>query len=513
MGFIVVVNAVLIGLEAADERIHEQASRFEVILVFLFSFELLCRFLADGFSCLRSNWVKMDVVIVICGVLGHPTLSSKLRLPRDIDHLSIIRISRILRLGRTVRLVIKFQSLWMLTRGLIDSGATMFYTLCMISILIYVFGCIGVELITHNDMAKESGDPAFRRVVQIYFSSLSQPMLTLVQFLCMDSIGAIYKPLVERQWQLSIYFFAVILVVPILTMNLVTAVIVQSALDKAHNDREAMQFFQDQKSAIYMKEIKDLFMALDSDGSGEITLSEVESIDPADRQVLRQLSSIENPVEIFHALDIHETGSLCIDEFCDGMTDIAVKQVPLEIKRLTKQVSTMFHMMKNIHETMPKLEQQLQSLTSKSSHVPRESKLQYDDEEPKAVQTPCVLPHSSSVWAEEMLMELKDIRLRLQFDQLSKSGIHVARTVHGAESGGVKNIQERTNCNGVVAAPHEWTPSSRKVAPGEMLRGRSRNRDAAYCDMGFGCHLATAGTPTCGGFDFEPNHLQKFQAL
>merc|ERR1719265_2511921 len=66
--------------------------------------------------------------------------------------LMVLRIMRLLRLARSVRLLVQFKTLWMLVRGLLSSAGTMFYTFGLMMLILYVFACLGVELITKDKL-------------------------------------------------------------------------------------------------------------------------------------------------------------------------------------------------------------------------------------------------------------------------------------------------------------------------------------------------------------------------
>lgn len=81
-----------------------------------------------------------------------------------------------------------------------------------------------------------------------------------------------------------------------------------------------------------------MFLRLDEDGSGCVSREEIEGIIESDRQMLQDTLCISNPTEIFDALDVDGSGSLEIDEFCDGIWQVATSKAPIEIKRIEKQV-------------------------------------------------------------------------------------------------------------------------------------------------------------------------------
>merc|ERR1719223_2027144 len=108
----------------------------------------------------------------------------------DTSVMVILRTLRLMRLARTVRLLVKFRELWMLVRGLMNSASTMFYTCILLIIVLYVLACIGVELVSLNALAVGAeANEDFQDVVQQNFESVGMTMMTLVQFVCLDSIA------------------------------------------------------------------------------------------------------------------------------------------------------------------------------------------------------------------------------------------------------------------------------------------------------------------------------------
>lgn len=72
----------------------------------------------------RDNWVKFDALLVCIGVFDAWIARSLLHF-QDEAGLSVLMVVRMLRLGRlarTLRLLVKFQVLWMLVRGLFSSA-------------------------------------------------------------------------------------------------------------------------------------------------------------------------------------------------------------------------------------------------------------------------------------------------------------------------------------------------------------------------------------------------------
>jgi len=349
IGLVIVANSVTIGCELTRELEGQPTHMlewFESLWLVIYVIELLLRFFGWGVSVWKNPWVRFDTVLVIVGIINTWVMKAVRSGSKDWAFLMVLRLMRLGRLARTVRLLVKFRVLWMLVRGLLSSAGTMFYTMVLVTIMLYVFGAMAIELITNNALVDT--DAEFRSIVEANFSSLWGAMLTLVQFVCLDSISTIYRPLIQKAPYLLIYFAGVILVVPIVLMNLVTAIVVNSALDQAAADREAAKYHEEARKARLVKQLKNIFLRLDTDNSGQLSREELSKIESEDCGVLYHATSICDPLEIFNALNVDGWESLSIDDFCDGIWKLATSKATIEVQRMEKQVSTMFRRLKSV---------------------------------------------------------------------------------------------------------------------------------------------------------------------
>jgi len=136
-----------------------------------------------------------------------------------------LRVLRLLRLVRALRLLEQFKELWKLCNGLLRSMRTMLSVLLLVIVAIFVFACMGVDLIAESVTLNSNEET--RMIVQEHFSSLPVVMLTLMQFANSDSIASIYMPICKEVPGLVLYFLVLWLVGAIALMNLVTAIVVE----------------------------------------------------------------------------------------------------------------------------------------------------------------------------------------------------------------------------------------------------------------------------------------------
>jgi len=352
IGAVIVGNSVTIGMEQSMNLEGMDTSWFdwlEHVFLIVYLGELGVRAAAYGAKMLTDRWVQFDILLVTMGV----TTEWLLRIPFcggnqcNVDGLGfimVLRTARLFRLARTVRLLIQFKELWMLVRGLMDSASTMCYTLLMMFIIIYIFSSVGLELITKHrftDGLHPEYDAEFAEHVDLLFGTLPKTMLSLVQFSTLDSVHAIYLPIVRKDPILMTFFLGVILVVSVVLMNLITAVVVNSAMEQAMQDKELMRINEEKHRKKLVKDLRVIFERLDEDGSGEVSEDEIANISDEDRIKLEQVLGIADPIEIFRTLDVDKSGSIGIDEFCDGIWQVAAQKGNIELKRIEKKLDSL----------------------------------------------------------------------------------------------------------------------------------------------------------------------------
>eukprot|EP00929_Paragymnodinium_shiwhaense_P080027 TRINITY_DN41716_c0_g1_i1.p1 TRINITY_DN41716_c0_g1~~TRINITY_DN41716_c0_g1_i1.p1 ORF type:complete len:773 (-),score=147.78 TRINITY_DN41716_c0_g1_i1:181-2499(-) len=348
---VIIINCVFIGVEQSYRRAGEGNilvfAVVENLFLLIYLIELLLRFFADGWACLSDNFVKLDLFLVMMAVISEWVMALIFsEEDGNFQGVTLLRTARMARVARSLRLFKKFPGLSMLIQGISNSANTIAYALTLLGITLYVFASLGFELITLSMTDPSNPDPPpeeVLRVIEEYFPSVQQTMLSLMQFVTMDSLGIIYRPLAVYQPALSLYFILLIIFVSILTMNIITAVLVNGAIETAQQDRDTKRSQIEHVKTRMMKQLKEMFESLDADGSGTIDREELETAGALARDLMEDFLLTLNPLEVFDALDVDESGLLTISEFCDGLYQIAVSKTPLEIKRMDKKITAIHH--------------------------------------------------------------------------------------------------------------------------------------------------------------------------
>eukprot|EP00913_Durusdinium_trenchii_P033058 g30949.t1 len=183
-GLIIAANIALIGVEAEMSLLGHNtswATTSEQIFLTIYTVELFLRAVVGRWSVFRSNWFLLDLVLVVVGLLALvviPIFERSENAQKGWEQILIIRGLRLLRLARVLRMVWRFKVIWRLVSGLLTAWDTMVSTTILISIWLYIFGCVAIEVITADTDLQSNSDTA--QIVDYYFSSLPRATLTLI---------------------------------------------------------------------------------------------------------------------------------------------------------------------------------------------------------------------------------------------------------------------------------------------------------------------------------------------
>jgi len=362
VSMVILVNSVLIGwetemsLSGQDQTWMRGAER---AFLCIYAVEILVRATAQQWACLRDGWFLFDFFLVLGACAGQLAL---LWTGESAEQIMVLRLLRLMRLARSVRMIKQIRSIFRLVYGLITCGETIFSTFALLSLVIYVFGVLGAEIIASSAGLK--ANPTTGPIISNHFSSLGMTMMMLTQFVTMDSIASVYKPLILEEPWLLLYFLPVGAIVSIALMNLITAVLVEGALESARQDREEERKMENITTKKMLPEIVRIFDTLDADGNGELNIEEMARFDRPgkgkgggsgiNRRILDR-AGVDSMEELFQILDVDSSGRVSRMEFEEGLLSIFLREVPVSSLQILKLIRLLRDSVGELHAELRKL--------------------------------------------------------------------------------------------------------------------------------------------------------------
>lgn len=391
LAVVILLNAICIGIQQHVEANPSSSTLpfqiLESIFLTIYIGELWLRWTAYGRACLRDNWVRIDIVLVVLGVstawILEPILQRFYPDAKDVSDnfgpLLVLRTFRLLRIAKFARLFSRNKDAWVFIRSLRNCAPMIGFTFFTYSLILYAFGVLGVELVGKNKTADH--DEEFKAHADKYFGTLPKALLSLLRFCSLDNSSEVYTLLIERDPWLCCYFGIVTLVVSLLLFHLLGAVMVSSTLEQNQTESDEDKLKQEEQWSEVISGLRDLFFRLDVDMSGQLSKEELENIDPRDMKHLKEALGGRDmtPVQVFAALDVDRSGEISIDEFFDGIRDLALYRVDMDQKRMEKQVETIHWRLKEMFAAQYETKLMMARMCQESGLVNPDGPLKIDD--------------------------------------------------------------------------------------------------------------------------------------
>mmetsp|Transcript_79533 Transcript_79533/g.165157 ORF Transcript_79533/g.165157 Transcript_79533/m.165157 type:complete len:858 (+) Transcript_79533:102-2675(+) len=301
--FVIALNALWIWIDTdfnSSEVLVEALPVFQVVehsFIVFFSFEWTVRFLSfkRKRQCLKDAWFVFDSCLVLMMVLEGWLMSGLMLVvgqgaSGSMGNASILRMARLLRLSRMARMVRLFRAmpeLLILLKGMAAATRSVFFTLCLLMIVLYVFG-IAFRQLTDSTAV---GDK--------YFSSVVKSMYTLlIDGTFMDSLGPLVRAVGQESPALAMLFWLFVLMSAMTVMNMLIGVLCEVVSAVAATEKEAL-------AINFVKErMRDLFTLIGKSDGGLISKEEFLKIvqKPEACRVLE-----ETGVDVLGIIDMADT--------------------------------------------------------------------------------------------------------------------------------------------------------------------------------------------------------------
>lgn len=385
---------------------HTPVAFYVIGYAYTFGFlvELLLRVYADGpsFFCHRTQWTwnYLDIVIVTSSCLE--VVLDIVRLTSDTEDedessvggvanvriLRMLRITRLTRVLRIVRIVRFIRALRTLVYSIISTLKSLVWAMLLLVIIIYVFGILFTQGV--SDHLAELGDgkdlasiqcTADQVILKQYYGSLFKSMYTLFKAVAGGiSWDVVVEPLGSASPIFVALFTIFIAFVYFAVLNVVTGVFCQSAIESAAHDADMVVHAQLANKKMYVDKVKALFMDIDADNSGFITINEFEKYllkDEVQAYFVSLDLDITDAWTLFKLLDADESNVVDIEEFVTGCLRLkgGAKAIDMagmmfEIKSNGRRLGNFMKYVENEFQTFSDMADLIRMITAHSRECP-----------------------------------------------------------------------------------------------------------------------------------------------
>lgn len=243
---VIALNALWIAIDTDANNADDLTQAHAVFIVaenlfcIFFTFEIIVRFLAfrDKLNCFKDSWFVFDLFMVALMVfetwiMFFIMLAIGGSSSSGVGNASMLRLLRLLRLSRMARMARLLRSmpeLLMLIKGMIAAIRSVFFTLVLLFLLLYVFAILFRQMSADTDLEED------------YFPGMGSAIHTLVlDGILFDSPGDLMSVMIEdSQYHLILAFYLFVLLATLTVMNMLIGVLCEVVSAVADAEREEM---------------------------------------------------------------------------------------------------------------------------------------------------------------------------------------------------------------------------------------------------------------------------------
>lgn len=253
----------------------------------IFVSELMIRFLAfrRARDWVKDPWFRFDLALVVLMVTETWILPLILLMytgqnssSDNLSTFSVLRLARLLRLSRMTRLLRCVPEVMTLLKGIATAFRSVFFTLCLLGILLYVFGILFRTEVEGNE--KLSG---------LYFKSVTHSMWSLLIYgVFMDSVGTMLRDVEEYSGKyLTTMLIIFVFLSSYTVMNMLIGILCEVVTGISKQEEEKAEI-------TYLKRVfMDILECYDKDGDENIGEQEFELLmqNPEVRETLTKFGT------------------------------------------------------------------------------------------------------------------------------------------------------------------------------------------------------------------------------
>jgi voltage-gated sodium channel len=241
----------------------------ENLFCLYFTVELVIRFLSfqEKQNCLRDAWFVFDSILVTMMVLETWVMNLILLMAGnssgdsfgDASVLRLVRLLRLSRMARMARLLRAMPELMILVKGIVAATRSVFFTLCLLVMLIYVFGIAFVQLTADMETIHDE-----------YFGKVHNGMVSLLLHLVLPDQASLILEVGEESTILAFLLLIFVLLSTLTILNMLVGVLVEvvSVVSDVEKEQMMVSFVKNEL----------LSLLVDADEDKQISKAEFENL-------------------------------------------------------------------------------------------------------------------------------------------------------------------------------------------------------------------------------------------
>lgn len=373
---VILTNLILLGVEvdaSADLPPNEHLEGFytaNLIIVSVFFVEILLKLKAYGcheMFCGPDKWWNWSDLLIFClsifEIVAEAVASVMFASEMDPSQLRMMRFLRFVRALRGIRVVRLLQYLSALRTivfSIVSTMSSVGWTSLLLVVLFYLFGVLLTQISTDHcrDLKYTSGDSCDDQLNR-FWSSVPQSMLTL--FLSITN-GISWDEALQPLRQISDIAVVGLLIYIVITvlavLNVVTGVFCNMAIESARADKDIATMQQMQKHEAQVEALREVFREINTEGQEVIGLDDLK--EAMQRQKLRSFMhameiATDDIVTLFMCIDADGSGDITLDEFVYGCMNLAGPAKGLQVARMGYESTIIRKEIKAMREDLRRL--------------------------------------------------------------------------------------------------------------------------------------------------------------
>eukprot|EP00746_Dinoflagellata_sp_MGD_P087677 gnl/MRDRNA2_/MRDRNA2_34753_c0_seq1.p1 gnl/MRDRNA2_/MRDRNA2_34753_c0~~gnl/MRDRNA2_/MRDRNA2_34753_c0_seq1.p1 ORF type:complete len:589 (-),score=103.64 gnl/MRDRNA2_/MRDRNA2_34753_c0_seq1:290-1846(-) len=353
-------RAKLFSLEEGSteyQEVSSQVTTMEILnaaFLAFYAMESALRVAVQRIEFFKHSWNNFDFGVVLIGIVDlilEATFRANL-MPQT----ELLRILRTARAIRAIRFLIGFKELYALICGITSCLKTLIWAAFLLIIMITWWSIFAIEFL--HPLAVELDDKGYYETCywcRDAFSSIHHSNLTFFQIISGDGWSVLSRPILESYPLAGLLIIMVIFTMAFGMLNLITAVIVDTAAQAREEDVMHIAAEKRSTSETAWKRFEIMCKDLDKDNSGDLVREELEdgmSQNPKLRANLDVMGVQQDDIHfVFDMLDHDKDGKVTYDEFAQRLHKMKTQEVQTTLAFIKHYIIDIRKELKNLQET------------------------------------------------------------------------------------------------------------------------------------------------------------------